>query len=96
MNGSITGLRPLKEAEKFNHAYPNTTAKQVSGCREAEGHRSGGGESWSELWTQSELAQGSSSLKEGQGCQVLRLLGTQAPLEASEDLKTEWGPTKSI
>lgn len=39
-----------------------------------------------------ELARRSPGLHEGLGRQVLRLLGSQALLEASKELRTQWGP----
>ena len=41
---------------------------------------------------QLKLARGSLSLQGGQGHLFLRLLGTQVPLGAVEELRMEWGP----
>lgn len=41
---------------------------------------------------QLKLAQGSPGLQEGLGYLVLSLLGTQVPLGATEELRTELGP----
>ena len=51
------------------------------------------GEGSLRLREQPELAWASLGLQGGQGHLVLRLLGTQAPRDAEEELSTDWGLT---
>ena len=86
-----SGLGPLVEAElrSFDCTYPRGQCQAGIRLWEATGPRSRGG-SWgtqSEVPGTSELAQGSPDLHGSRGHQVLRLLGTQELLGATEEMR---------
>jgi hypothetical protein len=82
-------LRSLREVE---HGNLYCTYHASAGLWEAMGHRSRGGGAQSEVPGTAGAGSGVLRTASRLGHLVLRLLGTQALLDAKEELRTEWEP----